>query len=117
VRHATFERGVLFVETITVWEPERALAFAIRADPVPPETLDQHVTVGGPYFDVLEGRYRIEPIAPGRVRLHLASRHRLSTHFNFYSGLWTDAIMRQTQVYILDVIRRRAEAAPGDRGR
>ena len=113
VRHATFERGVLFVETITVWEPERALAFAIRADPVPPGTLDEHVTVGGPYFDVLEGRYRIEPIGSGRVRLHLASRHRLSTHFNLYSGFWTDGIMRDLQVYILDVIRRRAEAAAG----
>jgi hypothetical protein len=112
VRHATFERGVLFVETITVWEPERALAFAIRADPIPPGTLDEHVTVGGPYFDVLEGRYRIEPVGPGRVRLHLASRHRLSTHFNLYSGLWTDAILRETQAYILDVIRRRAETAP-----
>ncbi len=62
---------------------------------------------------MLEGRYRIEPIAPGRVRLHLASRHRLSTHFNLYSGLWTDAILRETQAYILDVIRRRAEAAAG----
>ena len=111
VRHASFEGGVVFVETIRVWEPERRLAFAIETDPdaIPARTLDEHVTVGGPYFDVLEGEYRIEPVAPGRVRLHLESRHRLSTHFNFYAGLGTDFILKDTQRYILRAIRERCE--------
>ncbi|HEV7517343.1 MAG TPA: hypothetical protein VGR07_13665, partial [Thermoanaerobaculia bacterium] len=114
VRHATFERGVLFVETITDWQPGRRLAFSIHADPtsIPPTTLDEHVTVGGPFFDVLEGVYEIEPVAPGRVILHLASTHRLSTHFNAYSGLWTDLILRNVQEYILEILKRRCEAAP-----
>jgi hypothetical protein len=111
VRQATFERGVLFAETVTRWEPGRALEFSIRADPVPPGTLDQHVTVGGAYFDVLEGSYRIEPLGPGRVRLHLASRHRLSTRFNAYAALWTDFILRDVQRYILEIVARRAERA------
>jgi len=111
IRHATFERGVLFVETVTRFEVEHALAFSIAADPdtIPAQALDQHVTVGGPYFDVLEGEYTIEPIGPGRVRLHLASRHRLSTHFNFYAGAWTAFIMRDVQENILEVVKRRAE--------
>lgn len=111
VRHATFEHGVLFVETITRWEPGKALAFSIKADmdDIPPTTLDQHVTVGGPYFDVLEGEYRIEPLGQDRVMLHLSSRHRLSTRFNGYAGLWTDFIMRDTQQYILEIIRDRCE--------
>jgi hypothetical protein len=112
VRHATFERGVLFVETVTAWEPQRRLAFAIAADPasIPAAALDQHVTVGGPYFDVLDGEYRIEPLGPGRVRLHLQSTHRLSTRFNAYSGLWTDFILRDVQDAILEVLKRRCEA-------
>jgi hypothetical protein len=111
VRHATFERGVLFVETITKWEPEKDLAFTIKADTahIPPTTLDQHVTIGGPYFDVLEGEYRIEPSGPGKVILHLSSQHRLSTRFNSYAGFWTDFIMRDTQEYILEIIKRRCE--------
>ncbi len=111
VRHATFERGVLFVETITKWEPEKTLTFSIRADmdDIPPTTLDQHVTVGGPYFDVLEGEYRIEPLGADRVVLHLSSQHRLSTRFNGYAGFWTDFIMRDTQRYILEIIRERCE--------
>jgi len=99
VRHASFEGGVVFVETIDDWQPNRRLAFSIAADPasIPQTTLDEHVTVGGPFFDVLRGEYEIEPVAPGRVVLHLASTHRLSTHFNLYSGLWTDLVMRDVQ--------------------
>ncbi|NOT59950.1 MAG: hypothetical protein HOP19_06955 [Acidobacteria bacterium] len=114
IRHATFERGVLFIETITDWQPQQYLAFTIKADAdkIPPTTLDQHVTVGGPYFDVLQGDYRIEPLANGRVRLHLGSTHRLSTRFNFYAGWWTDFIMRDTQNYILRIIKGRCETLP-----
>ena len=111
VRHATFEKGVLFVETVTVWEPERRLAFSIAADPssIPAAALDEHVTVGGPFFDVLDGEYRIEEVAPGRIFLHLRSTHRLSTTFNAYSGLWTDFILRDVQTAILEVLKRRCE--------
>ena len=74
-------------------------------------TLDQHVTVGGEYFDVLDGTYEIVPVAPGEVELRLWSTHRLSTHFNSYAALWTDFVMRQIQGNILQVVRDRAEAA------
>jgi hypothetical protein len=112
VREASFARGVVFHETVTTWEPERVLAFNIKADPetIPPTALDQHVTVGGEYFDVLEGTYRIEPVAPGEVVLHLKSTHRLSTTFNAYASLWTDLVMSQIQGNILEVIKRRSEA-------
>lgn len=112
VRHATFEGGVLFIETIDIWEPERRLAFSIRAqtDQIPPTTLDEHVTIGGKYFDVLRGEYALEALPGGGTRLHLASRHRLSTDLNWYAHLWTDAVMRDLQRRILHVIKDRCEA-------
>ncbi len=67
------------------------------------------MTVGGPYFDVLRGEYRLEPAGDGKVRLRLASEHRLSTHFNAYASVWTDGIMRDVQELILGVIKRRCE--------
>ena len=113
VRRASFERGVVFTETVTEWEPGATLSFSIHADPatIPPGALDQHVTVGGRYFDVLDGSYRIEPAGAGQVVLHLSSTHRLSTRFNFYASLWSDLVMRQIQSNILQVVRTRAEAA------
>jgi len=111
VRHASFERGVLFIETINVWEPERRLGFSIHAqtDQIPPTTLDEHVTVGGQFFDVLYGEYALEPLPSGGTRLRLTSRHRVSTDFNWYAHLWTDAVMRDLQGRILVVVKTRSE--------
>ena len=113
VRHATFERGVLFLETINRWKPGQQLAFSIRADTphIPSTTLDEHVTVGGRYFDVLDGEYDIEQVGSRDVILHLTSHERLSTDFNGYAGFWTDAVMRDLQTNILHVIKDRCERA------
>lgn len=111
IRHATFAGGVLFVETIDVWEPEHRLGFSIQAqtDQIPKTTLDEHVRIGGQYFDVLHGEYRLEPLANGVTRLHLSSRHRVSTDFNWYAHLWTDAVMSDLQKRILFVVQQRCE--------
>ena len=112
VRQASFAGGVLFTETVDVWEPERRLSFSIHPETaqIPNTTLDEHVTVGGPYFDVLRGEYRIEPLENGITRLHLTSWQRISTDFNWYAHLWTDAIMSDLQRTILQVVKKRAEA-------
>jgi hypothetical protein len=111
VRNATFERGLSFIETIDVWEPQQRLGFTIAANTatIPATTLDAHVRVGGEYFDVLRGEYRLEPLGNGVMRLHLSSEHRLSTDFNWYAHLWTDAVMSDLQWRILQVIKGRCE--------
>ena len=110
VRLARFDSGIRFDETVTEWTPGVGFAFDIRVDPDSiGHTLDRHVRVGGEYFDVLEGRFRIEPAARGVV-LHLTSRHRLNTRFNAYAGLWTDAIMRDIHGTVCAVVKRRSEA-------
>lgn len=113
VRYARFEGDLLFVEKVTEWEENRRLSFSIKADTanIPPTTLDEHVIVGGPYFDVLHGTYWIEPLGPDRVRLHLASDQRLSTGFNAYAAWWTEWVMADLQDYILRIIKARAERA------
>ncbi len=111
VRHATFTGGVLFVETIDVWQPMERLGFGIRAqaDQIPETTLDEHVRIGGPFFDILHGEYRLQRINEKMVRLHLSSQHRVSTDFNWYAEIWTNAIMADLQNRILEVIKTRCE--------
>ncbi len=110
IRRAKFERGLVFTETITRWEPGTLLSFTIdpNTDSIPSSTLDEHVTIGGPYFDVLTGTYTLTPY--GRMTLlTLESRHRVSTHFNIYAGWWAERIMSSIQWNILEVHKRRAE--------
>lgn len=112
VRHATFERGVEFIETVDVWEPLRRISFRIvpNTATIPPTTFDEHVTVGGRFFDVLRGTYELRPAGPGRTRLLLYSQQRLSTRLNPYAGLWTDFVMSEIQGRILRVVAKRSEA-------
>lgn len=110
IRNASFTGGVLFTETVVRWKPDSDLQFSIRANTrsIPAATLDEHVTIGGAFFDVLDGEYRLEP-RPDGTWLRLISRERVSTHFNPYAGAWTDAVMRSIQTEILEVIRKRCE--------
>jgi hypothetical protein len=116
IRTASFERGVSFFEVITEWDAPRRLAFTIHADPefIPRTAFDQHIIVGGRFYDVLDGIYEIEPISATECRLHLTSHHRLSTRFNAYAGWWSVKIMDQIQGSILEVIRQRAEQSATD---
>jgi hypothetical protein len=118
VRHARFEGNVLFIEKITAWETQRRIAFTIDAltDSIPPTTLDPHVTIGGEYFDILTGEYRLVPLHDGRTRLLLISRHRVSTTLNAYTGWWARTIMRSIQRNILKIVRDRAERDAAARG-
>jgi hypothetical protein len=111
-RKAIFERGLVFHETVTEYEPLRQMAFSIKADPdeIPPTAMDEHVVVGGKYFDVLDGRYSLEALENGEYRLHLSSRFVVSTSFNFYAGWWARWIMSDIQENILQVIKRRSES-------
>lgn len=109
-RYAIFERGVMLRETVTEWVPGRRMAFTIDPANIPAKALDEHVTVGGPFFDVIDGSYEIVPLDAGRVELRLTTTHRLSTHFNLYAGFWTDLLMRQIQENLLHVVRTRSEA-------
>jgi hypothetical protein len=108
VRHSTYENGLNFNEVVTAWQPQQGYRFTIDLDAAhpPPWPWTQ---IGGPYFDLLDGVYRLEPLADGRVVLHLSSRHRLSTKFNAYGGFWTDFLLGDIQAYILQVIKQRAE--------
>jgi len=66
--------------------------------------------LGGAYFDGLQGEYRLEPQPDGITRVHLFSQHRVSTDFNWYAHLGTDAVMADLQKTILLVVKNRCEA-------
>lgn len=111
IRIAKFDRGLFFTETVTEMTPFEMFAFSIEADPnaIPPEALDEHVLVGGSYFDVLNGKYELKEVSKDKYELKLSSEFRLSTNFNFYSGFWSSLIMRDIQNNILKIVKARCE--------
>lgn len=110
-RKAIFDKGLIFDETVTAYDHQRKMSFTIKANPydIPSTTMDEHVVIGGDYFDVLNGTYELEAINATTYRLHLYSHFKLTTSFNFYASWWAGWIMKDIQNNILQVIKARAE--------
>ena len=110
-REAVFTNGLVFHETVTEYEDKRKMVFDIKADPheIPATTMDEHIVIGGKFFDVLNGTYELEKLGEEKYRLHLYSRFKLNTTFNFYAGWWARLIMKDIQDNILQVEKHRAE--------
>lgn len=110
-REAVFTKGLVFHETVTEYKDNKKMVFTIKAYPheIPSTTLDEHVVIGGDYFDVLNGTYELEQLPNGLNRLHLYSHFKMNTTFNFYAGWWGKWIMKDIQNNILQVEKKRAE--------
>lgn len=111
-REAVFTNGLIFQETVTDYQHQESMSFTIKANPhdIPSTTLDEHVLIGGKYFDVLNGTYRLEKLDNKTYRLHLYSQFQLHTTFNFYAGWWATWIMEDIQTNILRIEKKRAES-------
>ncbi|QBN17943.1 APC family permease [Flavobacterium nackdongense] len=110
-REAIFTNGLIFRETVTEYQENKKMVFSIRANTyeIPSTTLDEHILIGGKYFDVLDGTYELEKLEKNKYRLHLYSKFKMNTTFNFYAGWWGKIIMQDIQNNILRIEKKRAE--------
>jgi hypothetical protein len=81
VREGVFSTGVAY-ERVTVWEPGKRLEFDVLSDPPMMHELSPYRQVHAPhldgYFMTRDARFRIEPLADGKTRLTLSTRHELN---------------------------------------
>lgn len=110
-RKAIFEKGLVFNETVTKYEDLKLMEFKIKANTyeIPSTTLDEHILIGGEYFDMLDGTYKLQKLGENRYKLILYSHFSMKTTFNSYAGIWGTWIMKDIQNNILNVIKKRSE--------
>ncbi|AFK03899.1 hypothetical protein Emtol_2764 [Emticicia oligotrophica DSM 17448] len=110
-REAIFTNGLVFHEAVSEYIDKKKMVFSIKAYPheIPSATMDEHVVIGGEYFDVLNGTYELEKLNNTTYRLHLYSHFKLTTTFNFYASWWARWIMKDIQNNILQIVKSRAE--------
>ncbi len=109
-RHITMGRGVHFDQVATVWREDEVVSWAYEFGPdsFPPGALDDHVRIGGEYFDLGETTYSLRPDGAG-TRLSIRMRYRVSTHFNWYAGPVADFLVGDFAAEILGFYARRAQ--------
>ncbi len=116
LRRGVFSTGVAY-ERVTEWSPERRLSFIVLSDPPTMTELSPYPHVNAPhdlgYFRTLDARFTIAPLADGKTRLALATRHELDLEPALY---WLPIAQWATHVNkmrVLDHFRRQAEALGG----
>ena len=110
LRELRWERGVRFQEEISRYDEGRAIEWRYRFsnESFPPGSLDDHVVIGGRYFDLLDTGYELIPEAGG-TRLAIRVGYRVSTGFNWYAEPWARFLIGDTANVILRFYKQRSE--------
>jgi hypothetical protein len=111
VRKLRWDKNIQFDEPITAWEENRFVRwnYGFKPGTIPPDALDEHVVIGGKYFDLLDTSYRLTPEAGG-TRLDIDVTYRVSTNFNWYAQPWGRVLVDDAAKTILNFYKQRAES-------
>jgi uncharacterized protein YndB with AHSA1/START domain len=104
-------KGVHFQGVVQQWEPERYVRWNYRfvPDSFPEGALDDHVLIGGHYFDLIDTEFALQPKAQGTqltVRIH----YRVSTQFNAYANGVARVLLGNFSEVLLNLYRDRSVA-------
>lgn len=88
-----------------------AWTYAFAPDALPPNTLDEHVLIGGRYFDLADTACHLVP-EDGGTRLEIVVDYRVSTGFDWYAAPAGRLLVDDTAHAIRRFHERRAEAQP-----
>jgi uncharacterized protein YndB with AHSA1/START domain len=112
VRESRWGKMVHFDEVIEEWQPERYLRWTYRfaPDSFPRQALDDHVVIGGHYFDLIDTSYTLSPEGEGgATRLTTRVQYRISTQFNFYADWAAQFLLGNLCEVGLHLYKRRSE--------
>lgn len=111
VREVRMGKGIHFRQFSTDWQPQRYVRwqYAFDEDSVPPGALDDHVRIGGEYFDLRDTAYTLTPRGGG-TELTVSMSYRVSTGFDWYAAPLSRWLLGNQCQVLLDFYRHRAEA-------
>ena len=110
VRRVTMGKNVYFDEVITESREHRFVRWIYRfhEDSFPPYALDEHVVIGGHYFDLIDTSYTLAPKGD-RTELNVRMRYRVSTQFNWYADPVARILLGNMEEANLNFYRLRSE--------
>ncbi len=112
IRHSHWQKDIHFDGMIQESIPNQYLSWKYRfdANSIPKGALDDHVQLGGKYFDFQDTSYRLVPINAQQTQLILKIDYRVSTEINFYTVQVANILLTDFARVILDLYKQRSEA-------
>jgi hypothetical protein len=110
IRKSVWERGVKFDEEITAFEKNKYIEWIYHFgdDSFPSGSLDNHVKIGGTYFDLKNTSYSLMPENNG-TKLEISVRFRVTTNFNWYAVPLANYFIGDTSDTLLNFYKNRSE--------
>jgi hypothetical protein len=113
VRFSKWDRGVHFLGIVVRREECRSITwrYEFGKDSFPPGSMDDHVAVGGRYFDVHDTTFNLVPLTDGSTKLEVVAHYRVSTNINFYAVPVAKFFARDFVDTLLGLYKVRSERA------
>jgi hypothetical protein len=113
VRFSRWERGVNFRGFVTARKENESITWRYVFDDrsFPAGSMDEHVAIGGRYFDLRDTSFHLVPVADGRTRLEIVAHYRVSSSINAYAIPASVVLGRDFLDTILGLYKRRSESA------
>lgn len=113
VRFSKWERGVNFSALVTERIPDRSISWRYQFTPqsFPDGSLDDHVKIGGQYFDLYDTTFNLVPVTANLTKLEIVSHYRVTTSVNFYGAPIARWIAHDFMSTILHLYKLRSERA------
>ena len=110
VRRVRMTKNVYFDEVITDFRKPELVRWTYRfyADSFPPNAFDEHVVIGGRYFDVLDTSYALTAVGDA-TEVQMRIGYRVSTPFNWYARPVVRWLLGDLLEANLDYYRQRSE--------
>jgi hypothetical protein len=111
-RRITMGKHVYFDQVIEDSRENEFVRWSYRfyGDSFPARAMDDHVRIGGSYFDLIDTSYTLLPEG-SQTRLIVRFQYRLSTRFNWYAGPVLQHLLENAADTYLDLYRDRASRA------
>lgn len=111
VRTIEMGKSIHFQQIATDWKKNEFVRwnYVFAADSIPPMALDDHVMIGGHYFDLLGTDYELKPLPSGNTALTIRMKYRVSTQFNWYANYVAKLLIANFEEVILEFYQRMAE--------
>jgi hypothetical protein len=112
VRHISMGKGIHFDQVAADWIPGKRVRWLYRfsEDSFPPGALDDHVRIGGAYFDVIDTEYSLDKLGD-TTRLTVRMTYRVSTSINWYAKPLAEFFVGNFENAALGFYARRSEIA------
>jgi hypothetical protein len=112
IRAVRMGKSVHFEQYSDDWLENRRVRWQYRfaKDSFPPGALDDHVVIGGHYFDLLDTTYSLSPLDGRGTELRITITYRVSTDFNWYADPVARLLIGNFEQVILEFYRDRSIA-------